>query len=134
MELRFFKKFFRILHSFLSFNLSMLLFVDRCRCEWLRQVLALSDQSKPLHDTGEQAGSRLGLSPSSTKIRNLGQRCEAHHVRRRNENARESVSRKVGRVFTNISVIFVALTVKKWRSSTKKGNTLCDCAKRLKLR
>lgn len=65
----------------------------------------------PLHDTGEQAGSRLGISLVSTKIRNRGRRCEAHHVRRRNENARESVSRKVCRVFTNIFIIFVALTI-----------------------
>lgn len=68
---------------------------DRCRCKRLRQVLALSDQSMPLHDTGEQAGSGLGLSLVSTKIRYHGRRREAHLVRRRNENAGKSVSRKV---------------------------------------
>lgn len=113
------------------------MFVDRCRCEWLRQVLALPDQSMPLHDTGEQAGSGPRLSLSSTKIRNLGRRHEAHHVRRRNENARKSVSRKVSRVFTNISIIFVALTVKKTAVVDEGREYFCAIAwsvQRLKLR
>lgn len=64
-------------------------------------MLALSNVSMPLHDPREEAGLRVGISFAPAKVCNFRRRCEAYTVRRGNQNAGESVPRKVSH-YSNI--------------------------------